>query len=106
VLDRLPADLRALLVHTAILETFSAALCDAVTATAGAAARLRVLARANLFVTPLDRRGAWYRYHHLFGELLRLEVARSAAALVPLLHERAARWDRTAAPDEPMLPSD
>ena len=55
----------------------SGPLCDAVLQTTRSAEALHVLARANGFLVPLDRRDEWYRYHHLFGELLRNELKRS-----------------------------
>ena len=68
---------RSFLKYTSILDRMSGALCDAVLETTGSAQTLEKLARANGFVVPLDRRREWYRYHHLFGQLLRDELERS-----------------------------
>ena len=67
-------------------------LCDAVLETTGSAQMLETLGRTNGFVVPLDRRGEWYRYHHLFGELLRDELERSEPELVSVLNARAMAW--------------
>src|SRR5262249_34476039 len=72
-----PAELQAFLLRTSILERLCAPLCDAVTGGDDAASQLREVHRSNLFVVPLDSRGEWYRYHHLFRDLLRNELARS-----------------------------
>jgi len=58
----------------------------------GAAADLAGLARSNLLLVPLDRRGAWYRYHHLFRDMLLAELERTEPSLVPVLRHRAAQW--------------
>jgi LuxR family maltose regulon positive regulatory protein len=96
VLERLPAAQRAFLLQTSVLERLSAALCDAVTGGTDAAGRLAELEQTNLFVRALDARGQWYRYHHLFRELLLLELQRTQPALVAELHGRAAAWYRSA----------
>jgi LuxR family transcriptional regulator, maltose regulon positive regulatory protein len=92
VLDAQPPELRRFLLDTAILERLSAPLCDALTGGADAAERLPELYRANLLVVPLDGRRRWWRYHHLFAELLRRELARETPARAPELHRRAAAW--------------
>ncbi len=89
-----PAALRAFLLHTSILERLCAPLCDAVTGGDDASLRLEEIHRSNLFLVPLDSRGQWYRYHHLFRDLLRSELARSERALLPELHRRAAAWHK------------
>ena len=70
----------------------SAPLCDAVLETSGTAAILESLERSNLFLVPLDRSGDTYRYHHLFQELLRSDLARAEPDLVPPLLVRASAW--------------
>ena len=70
----------------------SGPLCDAVLEESGSAAMLESLARSNLFLVPLDRTREWYRYHHLFQELLRSELERVEPDLVPRLLARAADW--------------
>ena len=92
VLDREPPEMRAFLLGTSILDQLSAGLCRDVTGQADAAALLERLARDNLFVTALDDHGEWYRYHHLFGELLHAQLERRTPETVPDLHRRAAAW--------------
>ena len=70
----------------------SGPLCDAVLDSSGSAAELESLERSNLFVVPLDGNGHWYRYHHLFRELLRAELERAEPDLVPRLLARAVAW--------------
>jgi LuxR family transcriptional regulator, maltose regulon positive regulatory protein len=96
VLAGQPADRRAFLVRTSILERLCGPLCDAVTGGSGSAAALEEIERANLFLVPLDSTRTWYRYHHLFGELLRHELHRSEPEVVATLHRRAAAWYRAA----------
>ena len=90
VLDSQPAVLREFLLRSSILDRLAGPLCSAVTGIAEAEALLRRLERENAFVIALDSKREWYRYHHLFAELLRHELAHSAPALVPELHRRAA----------------
>ena len=92
VLGGLREDLRDFLLRTAILDRLTAPLCDAVTGKGTAPRMLQEIERSNLFLVPLDDRREWYRYHHLFGELLRLELERDAPERVPTLHRRAAAW--------------
>jgi LuxR family transcriptional regulator, maltose regulon positive regulatory protein len=92
LLSRLPAVEAQFLKHTSVLHRLSGALCDAVLETKGSASMLETLERTNGFVVPLDRRGEWYRYHHLFGQLLRDELERSDPDLVPALNSRAMAW--------------
>jgi LuxR family transcriptional regulator, maltose regulon positive regulatory protein len=94
VLARQPEPLRTFLLRTSILERLSALLCDAVLETEGSAALLDQLERSNLFLMPLDDRREWYRYHHLFAQLLRLELNQRDPELVAALHRRAAAWHR------------
>ena len=70
----------------------SGGLCDAVLETTRSAHTLESLERRNCFVVPLDRRGEWYRYHHLFGQLLRKELERSEPEILPELNRRAMAW--------------
>jgi LuxR family maltose regulon positive regulatory protein len=92
VLDGLDAETRSFLVRTSILDRLSAPLCDHVLERTDAARHLEELERANLFLVPLDARRDWYRYHQLFRELLRHELARSEPEAVAELHRRAAGW--------------
>lgn len=92
VLDRQPLELREFMLHTSILHRLGGALCDAVLETTGSASVLDRVERENLFLVPLDLSRQWYRYHHLFGELLRTELRRTEPGVVQGLHRRAAAW--------------
>ena len=92
VLGSLDLRQRDFLLQTSILDSFSAPLCDAVTGRRGSAARLAELERANLFLIPLDDRREWYRYHQLFADLLRAQLAQREPGLVSKLHKRAYEW--------------
>ncbi len=92
LLAHLSADLRHFLTRTAVLERMSGPLCDEVLEERGSAAILESIARSNLFLVPLDANGEWYRYHHLFQELLQLELARAEPDLAPSLLARASAW--------------
>jgi LuxR family transcriptional regulator, maltose regulon positive regulatory protein len=92
LLARLPPQQVAFLTRTAVLERMSGPLCDAVLETTGSAQILASLENSNLLLVPLDRRRRWYRYHHLFHELLLAELDRREPELVPELHRRAASW--------------
>ncbi len=96
VLSRQPAEIQQFLARTSVLARFCAPLCDAVTGAAGAAGIIEVLERENLFLVPLDDNRQWYRYHHLFAQLLRSRLARTEPALVTTLHERASTWHEAA----------
>jgi LuxR family maltose regulon positive regulatory protein len=92
VLASLDESRRDFLLQTAILDSFSAPLCDAVTGKRGSAERLAELERANVFLIPLDERRERYRYHQLFADLLRSQLAQREPGLVPKLHRRAYEW--------------
>jgi LuxR family transcriptional regulator, maltose regulon positive regulatory protein len=92
LLAHLPPELMRFLTRTAMLERLSGPLCDAVLATSGSDRILSSLEDSNLLLVPLDRHRQWYRYHHLFGELLRAELERREPELVQTLHTRAAVW--------------
>jgi LuxR family maltose regulon positive regulatory protein len=89
-----PVRLREFLLRTSVLERLCASVCDAVTGRSDGIARLEEIQRANLFLVCLDSRGEWFRYHHLFRDLLRLELARAEPGLVAGLHRRACAWHR------------
>ena len=91
-LSRISRRQRAFLTRTAVLERMSGPLCEAVLDTGGSAAILADLAGSNLLLVPLDRRGQWYRYHHLFRDMLLAELHRREPGLMPVLRRRAARW--------------
>ena len=80
------------LLHTSVLDGFCAALCDAVTGARDSRAMLDRIERVNYFLIPLDARHEWYRYHNLFGELLRYELERREPRRAAELHDRAGRW--------------
>jgi LuxR family maltose regulon positive regulatory protein len=92
VLSRQPAHIRHFLARTAILGEFSAPLSDAVLGSADAAEIIGTLERENLFVVPVDENRGWYRYHRLFAQLLRSQLARAEPGIVPALHRRASAW--------------
>jgi len=92
VLSRQPEPLQRFLLETSILPRMCASLCNAVTERTDSAAVLSDLHRRNLFVTPLDGEHNWFRYHHLFAELLNGNLKRTHAAELPILHRRAAQW--------------
>ena len=101
VLSQQPAGIRQFLARTSILDRFCAPLCDAVTGSANAAELIDVLERDNLFIVPLDDTRQWFRYHRLFGQLLRSDLARSEPEIMPALHRRASDWlRRSGLPDE------
>jgi len=92
LLARLSPAQRAFLTRTAVLERMCGPLCEAVLERPGAATMLADLAQSNLLLVPLDRRGQWYRYHHLFRDMLLAELERQAPGLIPVLRRRAAAW--------------
>ncbi len=92
VLERQPDGVRRFLLATSVLERLNGSLCDAVTATAGGKAMLEQLERSNLFLVPLDDRRHWYRYHHLFADVLRARLVDDDPDLVAQLHQRACEW--------------
>lgn len=94
VLAGLPEEMRGFLLHTSLLERLCAPLCDAVTDRPGSLLMLHELERSNFFLIPLDAKREWYCYHHLFGELLRHELALAEPEHVRTLHRRASAWHR------------
>jgi LuxR family maltose regulon positive regulatory protein len=92
VLSAFDPALQAFMLRTSPLERLCADLCDAVLEQAGSAEAIAELARSNLFLLPLDDRREWFRFHHLFAQLLRVELARREPELLPALHRRAAAW--------------
>ncbi|HEX4898375.1 MAG TPA: hypothetical protein VFV53_08480, partial [Candidatus Limnocylindrales bacterium] len=96
VLARQTPELRSFLLRTSILKRFCGSLCDAVTDRDDSAARLVELERSNLLVVPLDTSREWYRYHHLFGDLLLHELEATDRAVIAELHRRAGAWYRDA----------
>ena len=99
VLQRQPEHVRNFLLQTAILDRLNGPLCDAVignhpegTSQSGGKARLEALQRGNFFLVPLDDRRHWYRYHHLFADVLRMHLMTEQPDQVPALHRRASEW--------------
>lgn len=92
VLSRQPASVQTFLLQTSILERLSGSLCDAVTGSQGSQAMLETLDRANLFMIALDDVRGWYRYHHLFADLLYSRLSQAMPASLPELHRRASCW--------------
>jgi LuxR family maltose regulon positive regulatory protein len=92
VLTRQPAEVRDFLLKTSILDRLTGPLCDAVTGRDGGKAALVALERANLFVVPLDDRRQWFRYHHLFADVLQAHLMEQYPDDLPELHRRASAW--------------
>src|SRR5437868_3588590 len=101
VLQRQSEDVRQFLLQSSILDRLSGPLCDAVTVQANGGATLVRLERANLFLVPLDDRRRWYRYHHLFADVLRAHLLDEQADNLAVLHSRASGWfERNGEPAE------
>jgi len=92
VLQWQPEQVRSFLLETAILDRLNGPLCDAVTGQPDASTRLAALERGNFFVVPLDDQRQWYRYHHLFAEVLRAHLMAEQPERVSTLHRRASEW--------------
>jgi LuxR family maltose regulon positive regulatory protein len=92
LMSRLPGAEALFLEQTSVLERMCGGLCDSVVESTGSAGVLERLERTNHFVVPLDRRGEWYRYHHLFAELLRNELALSKPEAAAELSRKAMAW--------------
>ena len=92
VLDRQPNDVQDLLLRTCLLNRVNGELADLLTGRPGSERILLALEDANAFVESLDPERAWFRYHHLFADFLRLELRRTLPAEIPVLHRRAAEW--------------
>jgi LuxR family maltose regulon positive regulatory protein len=92
VLQRQPEHIRSFLLQTAILDRFCAPLCNAVMEREDGKEMLDVLERSNLFLIPLDDQRQWYRYHHLFAEVLQADLKELQPYPVSALHRRASIW--------------
>ena len=92
VLKRQPEPIRNFLLQTAILDRLTGSLCEAVTGQSGGRARLETLQRGNFFLIPLDDQRHWYRYHHLFADVLRMHLQAEQPDHVPALHRCASEW--------------
>jgi LuxR family transcriptional regulator, maltose regulon positive regulatory protein len=92
VLGQQPAEVRQLLLRTSVLERVNGKLADLLARSSGGERMLQDLEEANAFVVSLDAARSWFRYHHLFADLLQLELRRTAPGEVAALHELAADW--------------
>jgi LuxR family maltose regulon positive regulatory protein len=92
VLNQQPENIQTFLHHTAILDRMTGSLCNVLTGQTDGREMLKKLDRENLFIVPLDDERRWYRYHHLFADLLRTRLDLSTPDLVPELHRRASEW--------------
>jgi LuxR family maltose regulon positive regulatory protein len=100
VLNHQPQNVQTFLLQTAILNRLTGSLCDAVrfgkakspTGQENGQAILEMLERANLFIVPLDEERRWYRYHHLFADILRQRLRQTHLEQIPTLHSRASEW--------------
>lgn len=92
MMDRQPGDVQDLLLRTSLLDRVDGELADLLTGRPGSERILLALEDANAFVVSLDPERTWFRYHHLFGDLLRLELRRRLPEEVPTLHRRATGW--------------
>jgi len=92
VINQQPEEIQNFLLQTAILNRLSGSLCNAVTGQSDGQAVLEMLERANLFIIPLDNKRQWYRYHHLFSDLLRQRLYWFQSEKIPALNSRASKW--------------
>src|ERR687893_748274 len=92
VLQRQPERIRSFLLQTSILERLSGPLCEVVTEKDDGRGMLEALERGNFFVVPLDDKRHWFRYHHLFAEVLSANLMQERPDQIPALHRRASEW--------------
>jgi len=92
VLQHQPESVRSFLLQTSILDRLSGPLCDALTNQVDSTTLLNTLERGNLFVVPLDDTRYWFRYHHLFGDVIFARMLQEQSEQVPILHQRASAW--------------
>jgi LuxR family maltose regulon positive regulatory protein len=92
VLSQQPEHIQTFLLRTAILDRFNGSLANALTGQDNGQATLEILERSNLFIVPLDGERQWYRYHHLFADLLRLRLRQTYQDQIPTLHRKASAW--------------
>jgi len=92
VLNQQSENIQKFLLQTSIVDRLSDSLCNTVTENENSQQILEKLEKTNLFVIPLDNERQWYRYHHLFAELLRQRLLQTQPDLLPLLHQRASAW--------------
>ncbi len=94
VLGQQPENIQNFLLQTAVLDRMTGSLCDALTGQKDSQATLEMLDRANLFIVPLDSECRWYRYHHLFTDLLRQRLRQTQPDQLPILQRQASKWYR------------
>jgi LuxR family maltose regulon positive regulatory protein len=92
VLAQQPESVQTFLLRTSILNRLTGALCDALTGLEDGQQMLEALNRTHLFIVPLDEERCWYRYHHLFADLLRQQLTSSHNTAIDELHQKAAQW--------------
>jgi LuxR family maltose regulon positive regulatory protein len=92
VLNQQPEDVQDFLMQTAVLNQLTASLCDALTGQKNSQETLELLDQANLFIVPLDVERHWYRYHHLFADLLRQRLRQTQPEQLAILHIQASEW--------------
>jgi LuxR family maltose regulon positive regulatory protein len=101
VLEQQSESRQNFLLQTAVLDRMTGSLCDTVTGQKGGDETLAALEQANLFIVPLDDERRWYRYHHLFADLLRKKLNETNPGQLPILHEKASDWfEQNGFPDE------
>ena len=103
VLDQQPTALRRFLLDTSVLDRLCGPLCDAVTEGSGGRGTLETLERRNLLLIPLDDQRHWYRYHHLFADVLLARLLDERPEDLPALHRRASAWYEQAGHLEPAV---
>jgi LuxR family maltose regulon positive regulatory protein len=96
VLGQQPENIQNFLLKTAILDRMTGSLCDAITGQENGQETLEILARANLFIVSLDEERHWYRYHHLFADLLRQRLRQTQPDQLPILYRTASEWHKQA----------
>ena len=92
VLNQQPENIQTFLLQTAIINRLTASLCNALTDQEDGQETLEMLERANLFIVPLDNERNWYRYHHLFADILRQRLQLTRSEQLSSLHIRASEW--------------
>jgi LuxR family maltose regulon positive regulatory protein len=95
VLEQQSESVQTFLLHTSVLNRLTGSLCDALTGQENGKATLETLEHANLFIVPLDEERRWYRYHHLFAELLQQRLNIAHPNLITDLHSKAVVWYET-----------
>ena len=101
VLEQQPESIQRFLLQTAVLNRFTGPLCDALTGQENGQETLEDLERANLFIVPLDDKRQWYRYHHLFADLLRMRLNQAQSEQFTILYSKASEWfEQNDYPDE------